>query len=246
MAAATDVGVDRPAAAIGLPVARPALAPGAARYRGGLWSLARRAGSAAIRLLAWTSRPRSGPAAPTRPSRPSRCRARRSSELLELARWAPNHHLTAPWRFRVVGPAALERLKEAAGPEGAAKLDRAPTLVVVSCRARRRPGPGRGGPARDRRRLLHRPARRPRPRARRLLAHARPAAHAPRAAPPSACPTRSASSACCTSATRARSRPAARAPRRRATIDRPSSTDADADPRRSNRGDRRPALRGAS
>jgi nitroreductase len=53
-------------------------------------------------------------------------------ELLELARWAPNHKLTAPWRFRVVGPRALERLKEAAGPEGAAKLDRAPTLVVVS------------------------------------------------------------------------------------------------------------------
>lgn len=54
-------------------------------------------------------------------------------ELLELARWAPNHHLTAPWRFRVVGPRALERLKEAAGEEGAAKLDRAPTLIVVSC-----------------------------------------------------------------------------------------------------------------
>ena len=54
-------------------------------------------------------------------------------ELLELARWAPNHHLTAPWRFRVVGPEALARLKEAAGPEGAAKLDRAPTLIVVSC-----------------------------------------------------------------------------------------------------------------
>ncbi|HEX6229443.1 MAG TPA: nitroreductase [Solirubrobacterales bacterium] len=53
-------------------------------------------------------------------------------ELLELARWAPNHHLTAPWRFRVVGPRSLERLKEAAGPEGAAKLDRAPTLIVVS------------------------------------------------------------------------------------------------------------------
>jgi nitroreductase len=53
--------------------------------------------------------------------------------LLELARWAPNHHLTAPWRFRVLGPRALERLKEAAGEEGAAKLDRAPTLVVVSC-----------------------------------------------------------------------------------------------------------------
>ena len=52
--------------------------------------------------------------------------------LLELARWAPNHHLTAPWRFRVLGPQSLAALKEAAGPEGAAKLDRAPTLVVVS------------------------------------------------------------------------------------------------------------------
>jgi nitroreductase len=52
--------------------------------------------------------------------------------LLELARWAPNHHLTNPWRFRVVGPETRRRLKEAAGDEGAAKLDRAPTLVVVS------------------------------------------------------------------------------------------------------------------
>jgi nitroreductase len=54
-------------------------------------------------------------------------------ELLELARWAPNHNLTAPWRFRVLGPESLARLKRAAGPEGAAKLDRAPTLIVVSC-----------------------------------------------------------------------------------------------------------------
>jgi nitroreductase len=53
-------------------------------------------------------------------------------ELLDLARWAPNHHLTNPWRFRVVGPGALEGLKEAAGPEAAAKLDRAPTLIVSS------------------------------------------------------------------------------------------------------------------
>ena len=53
-------------------------------------------------------------------------------ELLDLARWAPNHNLTNPWRFRVVGPRALERLKEAAGPEAATKLDRAPTLVVCS------------------------------------------------------------------------------------------------------------------
>src|SRR5919199_2108487 len=54
-------------------------------------------------------------------------------EILDLARWAPNHNLTNPWRFRVIGPQALERLKEAAGPESASKLDRAPTLVVCSC-----------------------------------------------------------------------------------------------------------------
>ena len=53
-------------------------------------------------------------------------------ELFELARWAPNHHLTNPWRFRVLGPAALEALKAAAGPENAVKLDRAPTLVAAS------------------------------------------------------------------------------------------------------------------
>ena len=53
-------------------------------------------------------------------------------ELFELARWAPNHNLTNPWRFRVIGPESLARLKEAAGEEAAAKLDRAPTLVVVS------------------------------------------------------------------------------------------------------------------
>ena len=55
-------------------------------------------------------------------------------ELFELARWAPNHNLTNPWRFRVLGPETLARLKGAAGPEGAAKLDRAPTLVLVSVR----------------------------------------------------------------------------------------------------------------
>src|SRR5687767_12594358 len=54
-------------------------------------------------------------------------------ELFDLARWAPNHNLTNPWRFRVLGRRALERLKEAAGPEAATKLDRAPTLVVCSC-----------------------------------------------------------------------------------------------------------------
>ena len=57
------------------------------------------------------------------------------TELLDLARWAPNHHLTNPWRFRVLGPATLQRLKDAADalkPGSGAKLDRAPTLVVVS------------------------------------------------------------------------------------------------------------------
>ena len=53
-------------------------------------------------------------------------------ELLELARWAPNHHRTNPWRFRVLGPETLGRLKEAAGPAEAPKLERAPTLVVAS------------------------------------------------------------------------------------------------------------------
>jgi nitroreductase len=53
-------------------------------------------------------------------------------ELFDLARWAPNHNLTNPWRFRVLGPDALRRLKDAAGTEAAGKLDRAPTLVAVS------------------------------------------------------------------------------------------------------------------
>jgi nitroreductase len=53
-------------------------------------------------------------------------------QLFELARWAPNHNLTNPWRFRVLGPSALARLKDAAGPEAAGKLERAPTLVAVS------------------------------------------------------------------------------------------------------------------
>lgn len=53
-------------------------------------------------------------------------------ELLELARWAPNHHLTNPWRFRVLGPSSLAALKRAAGPEAAGKLDRAPTLVAAT------------------------------------------------------------------------------------------------------------------
>jgi nitroreductase len=53
-------------------------------------------------------------------------------ELLAVARLAPTHHLTQPWRFRVLGPEALARLKECGSPSEALKLDRAPTLVVAS------------------------------------------------------------------------------------------------------------------
>jgi nitroreductase len=56
-------------------------------------------------------------------------------QLFELARWAPNHHLTNPWRFHVLGPVArvaLEEASEAAKPGSGVKLRRAPTLVVLA------------------------------------------------------------------------------------------------------------------
>ncbi|HEV7529953.1 MAG TPA: nitroreductase [Solirubrobacteraceae bacterium] len=71
-------------------------------------------------------------------------------ELFELARWAPNHHLTNPWRFRVLGPRSRERLMELAEeaqPGSAVKLRRAPTLVVVSVHST-------GEPAQEREDLL--------------------------------------------------------------------------------------------
>jgi nitroreductase len=55
-------------------------------------------------------------------------------ELFELARWAPNHHLTNPWRFRVLGPrsrAMLAREAELEQRGSARKLERAPTLIVA-------------------------------------------------------------------------------------------------------------------
>jgi nitroreductase len=58
-------------------------------------------------------------------------------ELFELARWAPNHRLTNPWRFRVLGEqsrADLAREAELAAPGSARKLDRAPTLIVASAK----------------------------------------------------------------------------------------------------------------
>lgn len=53
-------------------------------------------------------------------------------DLLELARWAPNHRLTQPWRFRVLGPESTAALVRAAGAAGD-KLLRAPTLIVATC-----------------------------------------------------------------------------------------------------------------
>ncbi len=71
-------------------------------------------------------------------------------ELFELARWAPNHHLTNPWRFRVLGErsrARLIELAEQAQPGSAVKLQRAPTLVAVSAKQG-------GEPAQDREDVL--------------------------------------------------------------------------------------------
>ena len=77
-------------------------------------------------------------------------------ELFELARWAPNHHLTNPWRFRVLGP-ALARAADGArrGREAgaAAKLARAPTLVAVSALAAASPPRTARTCSRPRRRL---------------------------------------------------------------------------------------------
>ena len=56
-------------------------------------------------------------------------------ELMTLATWAPNHHLTNPWRFRVLGSETRERLMalaEQSQPGSAVKLRRAPTLIAVS------------------------------------------------------------------------------------------------------------------
>ena len=55
-------------------------------------------------------------------------------EFLELARWAPNHFVTEPWRFRVLGPQAFERLVATGEPNERSKLSRAPTLIVASAK----------------------------------------------------------------------------------------------------------------
>ena len=53
-------------------------------------------------------------------------------ELVDLARYAPNHKLTQPWRFRILGPETRVRLEAACGEKEAVKLRRAPTLVLAT------------------------------------------------------------------------------------------------------------------
>jgi nitroreductase len=52
--------------------------------------------------------------------------------LVDLARWAPNHKLTNPWRFRLLGPETRARIDELVPETEVVKLRRAPTLVLVT------------------------------------------------------------------------------------------------------------------
>jgi nitroreductase len=53
-------------------------------------------------------------------------------ELVTLATWAPNHRLTAPWRFRLLGPGATARLVDVAPADKKPKMTLAPTRILVS------------------------------------------------------------------------------------------------------------------
>jgi nitroreductase len=53
-------------------------------------------------------------------------------DLLDLARFVPNHKLTQPWRFRLLGPETRQRLNEAVGTTETMKLGRAPTLILAT------------------------------------------------------------------------------------------------------------------
>jgi nitroreductase len=53
-------------------------------------------------------------------------------ELVDLGRHAPNHKLTQPWRFRILGPETRAELEAACGEKEAIKLRRAPTLVLAT------------------------------------------------------------------------------------------------------------------
>jgi nitroreductase len=63
---------------------------------------------------------------------------------IEVARWAPNHRLTEPWRFYVLGPAAMRAVVdlavelevaakgERAGPIRRARLEAVPGMFVLT------------------------------------------------------------------------------------------------------------------
>lgn len=53
-------------------------------------------------------------------------------ELVDLARHAPNHKLTQPWRFRILGPETRAALESVCGEKEAMKLRRAPTLILAT------------------------------------------------------------------------------------------------------------------
>ncbi len=67
-------------------------------------------------------------------------------EAIELARWAPNHRLTEPWRFYLIGQATAAELVafaaehdtavkgERAGAARRARLQAIPGFFVVTCR----------------------------------------------------------------------------------------------------------------
>ena len=64
------------------------------------------------------------------------------AELIDAARWAPNHKHTEPWRFHVVAGAAREELADAVLAGGGAfakdpraKLMRAPLFIAVTQQA---------------------------------------------------------------------------------------------------------------
>jgi len=66
-------------------------------------------------------------------------------QALESARWAPNHHMTEPWQFYVLGPETIERvielnsriIREKKGDKAAEKKylrwSRMPGWLVISC-----------------------------------------------------------------------------------------------------------------
>jgi nitroreductase len=70
----------------------------------------------------------------------------RLREAIDLARWAPNHRLTEPWRFYLIGPqtaaalaefgAEFDRMRkgERAGEARLARLRAIPGFFVLTCR----------------------------------------------------------------------------------------------------------------